>query len=209
MGRTSDLDTDTTAALHIRRVPLDDGYDPGGTYWGGGEPSLFCVWDDEDHVRYLRAVDLVAARAEFPHAAWAPETGPTEDDISDMLDGYVACSLWSSNDESDDNGGEPFDSNYSIADIAPETLARMREDCARFARENAATLLACMGKGQSGRECDWSLAGHDFWLTRNGDGCGFWDGGWPRKEGELLSDAAHAFGEANLYLGDDGKIYGQ
>lgn len=51
-------------------------------------------------------------------------------------------------------------------------------------------------------------AGHDFWLTRNGHGSGFWDGGWPEPAATRLTDAAHAYGEFNLYVGDDGMISG-
>ena len=49
-------------------------------------------------------------------------------------------------------------------------------------------------------------AGHDFWLTRNGHGAGFWDRGLG-EAGKKLTDAAHAFGECNLYLGDDDVIH--
>lgn len=48
--------------------------------------------------------------------------------------------------------------------------------------------------------------GHDFWLTRNGHGAGFWD----RDNGELgdkLSAIAHSFGECYAYQGDDNLIH--
>ena len=50
-------------------------------------------------------------------------------------------------------------------------------------------------------------AGHDFWLTRNRHGAGFWDGDWPVAQGEMLTKASHGFGEVDLYVGDDGYIY--
>lgn len=52
--------------------------------------------------------------------------------------------------------------------------------------------------------------GHDFALTRNGHGVGFWDReheGLPRELGEALSKVCESFGEFNLYLMDDGKAY--
>lgn len=49
-------------------------------------------------------------------------------------------------------------------------------------------------------------AGHDFWLTRNGHGAGFWDRGMG-KLGDRLADAARAYGSVDLYVGDDKKIY--
>jgi hypothetical protein len=71
---------------------------------------------------------------------------------------------------------------------------------------------------------DPSRAGHDFWLTRNGHGAGFWDGDWdsPLPEGcplvddcdkpydsvgDYLTDMSRPYGEVNLCVGDDGKIY--
>lgn len=48
--------------------------------------------------------------------------------------------------------------------------------------------------------------GHDFWLTRNGHGAGFCARGYG-PVGETLSEAARAFRETDLEVGDDGKIY--
>ena len=57
MGRRSDKAEELTGRIHLRRVPLVDGdYDQGGAYWGGGRGTqpLFCAWDDEGNVAYLR-----------------------------------------------------------------------------------------------------------------------------------------------------------
>lgn len=112
---------------------------------------------------------------------------------------YIECALWSSTDCSDDNGGKPLDENYGIDDIAPETLAQIEEDCAAFQRDHAADIAT--------RRNGDSAAGHDFWLTRNGHGAGFWDGDWPEDVGKRLTDAAHVYGNIDLYIGDDGKIH--
>jgi hypothetical protein len=48
--------------------------------------------------------------------------------------------------------------------------------------------------------------GHDFWLTRNRHGAGFWDRGLGDL-GDKLTAAAHTYGESNLYVGDDGQVY--
>ncbi len=110
---------------------------------------------------------------------------------------YVGAALWSSMDNADDRGGEPLDANYGLGDIAPETVARMVEDCETFQRDNAGDIA-----GGSER------AGHDFWLTRNGHGAGIWDGDWPEEAGERLAVASHAYGSYELYVGDDGLIHG-
>lgn len=111
---------------------------------------------------------------------------------------YIECALWSSTDNSDpETGGDPLDANYDADDIAPEALAEMTEDCAAFQADNADDLATL----------DASQAGHDFWLTRNRHGAGFWDRGHPDGIGDRLTKAAHVWGEANLYVGDDGRIY--
>lgn len=33
------------------------------------------------------------------------------------------------------------------------------------------------------------------------------DGDWSEPHATRLTEAAHAFGEVNLYVGDDGRIY--
>lgn len=118
---------------------------------------------------------------------------------------YVQAALWSSNDESTPQGGEPFDKNYDMNDIAPDTLKQMKADCDKFQRENGELIRDCVrGSGEYSVE---EQAGHDFWLTRNGHGAGFWDGDWP-ETGDALTAAAKKFGEYDLYLGDDGKVHG-
>lgn len=50
-----------------------------------------------------------------------------------------------------------------------------------------------------------SLMGHDFWLTRNGHGAGFWDRGLG-KVGDAMSEAAKTFGSKDCYLDQFGLI---
>jgi len=121
-----------------------------------------------------------------------------------FLDGYVTAALGSSNDESDESGGEPLDANYGPGDIAPETRKKMRADVARFQKMNKRLLREAYSRGYSKGQ-----AGHDFWLTRNGHGVGFWArdvleaGGL----GEALTEAAQKFDETWLIVGDDGAIH--
>lgn len=119
-------------------------------------------------------------------------------DIDTMVKAYAECALWSSLDEDDqDENGNPahMDEHYSTDDLADETLDKFREDCEAFAEANETDLE------------QWSdeQAGHDFWLTRNGHGAGFWDRGLG-EPGERLTKAAHVYGEVNLYV-RDGRIY--
>ena len=118
---------------------------------------------------------------------------------------YIEAALWASNDESNEAGGEPLNANYSIDDIDPDTLDAIIDDCRRFQTANAANLALYNHPEWSAAE----LGGHDYWLTRNGHGCGFWDRAdcLPEEAGERLTVAAECEGEIHLYVGDDGLIY--
>ena len=129
---------------------------------------------------------------------------PTTIHLDAFTRAYVECALWSSNDESTPAGGDPMDMNYSITDIAPEALEKMKADCAKFQADHAADIeQGIAGPDYTATE----RAGHDFWLTRHHHGAGFWDGDWPEAVGERLTVACHRFMEAELYVGDDGLIY--
>lgn len=105
---------------------------------------------------------------------------------------YVACAFWSSTGDD----GAPLDANYSPEDLSDGARKSIEDDCAAFMFHHYNSLQAV---GTIARH------GHDFWLTRNRHGAGFWDRGYG-DIGEYLSDAAKVYGESNLYVGDDGKV---
>jgi len=109
---------------------------------------------------------------------------------------FLTCALWSSTDESDESGGEPLDANYEIGDFEEAALRRLLRDCRDF-RETNSELLAQAG--------DDAQNGHDFWLTRNGHGAGFWDRGYGNV-GDALTLACKAYGSVDLVV-SEGKIY--
>lgn len=117
---------------------------------------------------------------------------------------YMECSLWSSTDES----GINLDDMHDLQDIAPDTYAQMIVDCVKFQGENMRMLQAAYKRGNriNGEEYTASNAGHDFWLTRNNHGAGFWDRGIG-ESGNTLTKACEAFGNVDLCIGDDGKIH--
>lgn len=131
-------------------------------------------------------------------------------DVQEFIEGYIACILWSSTDESDASGGVPLENNYTAADFAPEAMDRIEADCRSFLHAAGPWLTADRYKGQKLGSLE-SHAGHDFWLTRVGHGSGFWDGDWEgESSGSMdgpLTKAAKAFGNIDPYIGDDGKIH--
>lgn len=127
--------------------------------------------------------------------------------LNEFVKAYAECALWSScGPDEEPYACENLDDLFSVEDISPETMASMREDCEDFCKSNHADLLAyCEAMGNE----QWSgemRAGHDFWLTRNGHGAGFWDRGLGEL-GERLTKAAKVYGSVELYPGDDGKVY--
>ena len=121
------------------------------------------------------------------------------------FDDYLGCALWSSThyeDEHDENG-TPFDD--VDAEFNTEARAQLATEFQDFLdgieplRENEAYAEIFPDDEQ---------IGHDFWLTRNGHGAGFWDRGLG-KLGDKLTEAAKTYGSCDLYLGDNGELYAQ
>lgn len=123
---------------------------------------------------------------------------------------YVESALWSSTYLADENGDPvseegpgtrdlPMDDTFGPEDIAPATLTTINEECSDFYANNVLTWT------DAGMSDD--SAGQEFWLTRNRHGAGFWDRGLG-DAGKVLTDAAHAYGSYDLYVGDDGLVYG-
>jgi hypothetical protein len=98
--------------------------------------------------------------------------------------------------------GELGGPDPDAGDLTPEALKQLTDDANAFFTANIADLLAC------GSSMDQS--GHDFWLTRNGHGAGFWDrkSRGPRKDAALdrLTDASKPYGECSFVADSDGKV---
>ncbi len=115
---------------------------------------------------------------------------------------YLVCALWSSTDEN----GEPLNDGRDIDDIADKTKAQAQEDILDF--------LGLLERDGVDWRKFWTpeQLGHDFWLTRNGHGAGFWDRASINETekhalGETLTKWAQAMGSVDLYVGDDGAVY--
>jgi len=136
---------------------------------------------------------------------------PSEAEISSgyeqFVRGYFVCALWSSMDWSTESGGEPLDASYTPDDFDSAALVQAREECMTFLVENYDDLQEFCDKykPKSGFT-PWECAGHDFWLTRNRHGAGYWDRGL-EGTGDRLTKAAHAVGEESVYVGADEKLH--
>ncbi|MBR1173878.1 hypothetical protein JQ617_07925 [Bradyrhizobium sp. KB893862 SZCCT0404] len=118
-------------------------------------------------------------------------------DLDTFTQAYVECVFFT-----ECHGDNPELEDATFEDLAAETLASIVEDCKDF-QACYATLLS---RAYEVEGYDEERAGHDYWLTRNGHGAGFWDRGLG-EVGQRLTCAAKADGSRDAYRGDDGKVY--
>lgn len=121
--------------------------------------------------------------------------------VEHALGQYLATALWSSLDWTDVDDVDvynpvPMDERFSVDDVSDDLRAELLVDVVAFVAECWDDL----------RDRDAGQTGHDFWLTRNGHGTGFWDRGLG-EVGDRLTTACKVYGEVDLYVGDDGELY--
>ena len=124
----------------------------------------------------------------------------TDHNVESFVNAYITCMLWSSTD----SNGDPLDSGDHPLSIEAKRV--IRDDCESFlfAGQNLlADLPSWYGHGEGG---SFSQVGHDFWLTRNGHGAGFWDRGLDDL-GDRLTALSKTYAPLDPYIGDDGYIY--
>ncbi len=140
------------------------------------------------------------------------KTNTVDKVLETFLGAYLECAAWSSTDEN----GEPLDGHGY--DFTQTATSEARRDCKAFLQSNypalvkASTMAARRAyERDSEREApdnvdalaqaslDFSRHGHDFWLTRNGHGAGFWDRGYGQL-GDDLTQAAKVYGSADVYI---------
>jgi hypothetical protein len=112
--------------------------------------------------------------------------------IERITHAYIVCALWASTDDE----GNPMDDRYEPSDVALGSLQSAMSDITDFVEANRELL----------GDMDDERIGHDFWLTRNHHGAGFWDRGLGER-GNQLTAAAHVYGSSDCYVGDNGKVY--
>ena len=117
--------------------------------------------------------------------------------MNNILLAYVESALWSSIDDD----GNPMGVTCTFQDIAPDTLETMQMDLDGFLSANSDDVSLFVDATGLG----WEYAAHDFWLTRNRHGAGFWDRGLG-EIGQKLTQACRPYGGVYLYISDNGKV---
>ena len=94
--------------------------------------------------------------------------------LGHMLAGYLEAACWTRDIE--------------VEDLTPAEFEGMRDDCADFFEDNRDELRNFLPWAEFPGD-----AGHDFSLTRDGHGAGFWDRG-AGEVGDSLAHAARVYG---------------
>ena len=107
-------------------------------------------------------------------------------DYREFFQAYIACAHWLLPEE------------YKAIDIDRcGSKRKMAKDCRAFLADVAAA--GCGWEGWTAEQ-----AGHDFFLTRNGHGAGFWDRYWNETElaarGDALTKLCRPHGDTNEYV---------
>ena len=106
----------------------------------------------------------------------------------DMLPHYLTAAEWADLPEDTEAG----------FDFAPCAEKSALADCMGFVENNWVMI----------KECSPEQVGHDFWLTRNHHGAGFWDR--PeiygcQENADRLTESAHSFGSRDV-LEHNGRL---
>ncbi len=173
--------------------PIDNrGYGQTGGYAHLGKPITFDQLPPQcQRLVFSDAFDLAIDAT--PRRAKRKELGR-------FARGYLTAAVWA--DLPEEHIGELI----GVDDVDDKSKADAIEECRDFMDENMPELLQFCARyksphGDDSMEC----AGHDFWLTRQGHGTGYWDRGLGAL-GDTLSKSAKTWGERCILV-EDGKIF--
>jgi hypothetical protein len=128
--------------------------------------------------------------------------------MDELTKHYLVAALWTATDED----GNPLDSKHIVEDFSTEAIARAENDVKKFKKsvENSIHLRVNDSNSKELLEewfnLDDQQTGHDLSLTRNHQGCGFWEYDHTSKElGDILTDCAHKLGEISVWE-SNGKL---
>lgn len=120
---------------------------------------------------------------------------------------YIATMLWAEGPHDIEGDDRSFqDRGFTIDNVSEHLTTELRAVCDRFCDENAADLE--LWREEFGSDTE---AAHDFWLSSQGHGTGFWDR-FNNKHplsvvGRRLNTASKPY-QVDVYLGDNGQVEG-
>lgn len=103
---------------------------------------------------------------------------------------------------------------FSASDINESCLNRLYKEFMSFVEKAEKQITEVIGDSWDSIDDFYDVlqpadnqTEHDFILTRNREGAGFWDGDWCPTVSVILDTIAKSFPEIYATKGDDGKIY--
>lgn len=134
----------------------------------------------------------------------------TKTDFDAFFQSYLTTALWSSTisegDEENEPGerdGDAFDAHFATSDFSGEALEMLRAHA--FSFWSRMWFYLDHEQGRKGEKPDAAQAGHDFWLTQNGHGAGFWDGDYPTY-GDTFTKLAKCYPVINLFVTEENEV---
>ena len=149
----------------------------------------------------------------------------TQEDINEILRGYIECALWTEEErlhddatfDIDDEDYEEMDevekiialkgkfdrktfSSFMSDDIDIDSKIEAYNDIKKFIKQAGDDAIT-----EAIDENGLFKLGMDIWFTRNGHGSGFFDHNYENEE--ALMNAGRNLKSKDLYVGDDGKLH--
>ena len=173
----------------------------------------------------MRAIDI--GEEMFARARSLELAGAHDHILESVVEGYLAAFLWTTADDARDtaeNGeghqtGEPMlDSNYDVHGVVDSVKDALKEELSGIIAQHPLAFRMYLARRSSpagpnhfGLFVSPDLEGvasywaHDFLLTRDGHGTGFWDRGLDAL-GDYWTKIAKSYGSSeDLYLQDNGQ----
>lgn len=132
----------------------------------------------------------------------------SEFDFESFVDGYIICALWADgihySDEDCNIGGLHHldlrnDARHKMIELGQlKEFVKMASDDLQLYCEQMGPWHGSDDRGYC-EDPPEHRAGHDFWLTRQEHGAGFWDRGLGEL-GNRLTEAAKSFGSADDHI---------
>jgi hypothetical protein len=116
---------------------------------------------------------------------------PSDDFSAQVLAAFLAAAVWSETDAiNEGDEPQPLDAlGFTVDDLTASAVGTATDDVRDFLKANWGDVHGM----------DPAQVGHDFLLTRNHHGAGFWDRGLG-DVGDRLTDACRPYGSYSLYV---------
>lgn len=133
----------------------------------------------------------------------------TKTDFYAFFQSYLSTALWSSTisegeeNEPGEREGDAFDAHFATSDFSGEALEMLRAHA--FSFWSRMWFYLDHEQGRKGEKPDAAHAGHDFWLTQNDHGAGFWGGDYPTY-GDTFTKLAKCYPVINLFVTEENEV---